>query len=205
MPNPLANPLGGNAELCELLLRIAGRSPGRMESARHHVNVLDAALPYMSQPQALIARGRIAALETKWGPLLPGAQTDGMSGEIPPTARVGRWLSRRRTPARYLSVLRAAAVGVLAGMTSLSDLRDHAFANETDHVLYAPGLDSFKEWLIELRIARRQTKGIYVPGYLCEWWVEEMIPTKAKGTPYQACLEAALAQRHDRRGCRDVC
>lgn len=51
--------------LCGLLLEFAGRSPGRMLTARRHVVALDAALPHMTAAQRAEARRRIEHLETR--------------------------------------------------------------------------------------------------------------------------------------------
>lgn len=192
-------PSAAMEELCGLVLELAGRSTGRMESARRHVLVLDAAVPYMTVQQRQEARRRITAIETKWGPMLPGAHDNAEFDGVPPITRVARWLSTRRTPERYLRVLYRAATRIADGVTSLSAVSDYAFARETDYVLSPVGLDSFKEWLIELRIARRASKGIYAPGALCEWWVCEMRSSKDKSSPYQACMEQAAVMQHGQR------
>ena len=59
-------------KLCDLLLQVAGRDTDRLPSARRHVAVLDAALPYMTTEQAQVARARIDGFETKWGTDAPG-------------------------------------------------------------------------------------------------------------------------------------
>ena len=182
-------------ELCSLLLELAGRSAGRMGSARRHVGVLDAAMPYMSKAQRGEARRRILELETKWGPMLPGVPDKQETGTIPPETRAARWLSTRKVPERHLRVLHRAAAKIAEGETSLSNIMDHAFAREIDYVLTPVGFDSFKEWLIELRIARRLAKGVYGPGLLLRWWLDQMAPSKDKGSTYQACLAAAWEMR----------
>jgi hypothetical protein len=181
----------GNAaeHLSTLLLELAGRGAGRMGTARRHVTVLDAAMPYMNTVQRHEATRRIRALGTRWGPMLPHSDNEREINDIPTIMRVGRWLSTRRTPARHLDVLHRAAVKVAQGDTSISSVMDHAFAQEIDYVLSPVGCDSFKEWLIELRIAQREAKGRYVPGLLCNWWVDQMILSKDKRSAYQACLK----------------
>lgn len=185
--------------LCSLVLHIAGRGTGRMETARRHVHVLDAAVPYMTMSQRHEARRRIEAIETKWGPMLPKELASEVTDVLPPVSRVARWLSTRRTPVRYLRVLHRAAAKIADGETSLSAVSAHAFARETDYVLTPVGYDSFKEWLIELRIATRKTAGVYVPGPLCAWWVTAMIPNNDNSSPYQACMEQAAELRHGKR------
>lgn len=123
--------------------------------------------------------------------MLPGDQNEDRNGGISPVERVGLWLSTRKAPERHLKVLLRAASKFSEGETSLSVVMDWAFALEFDYVLIPVGFDSFKEWMIELRIARRRAAGEYVPGVLCDWWVSQMIPSHDKNTPYQACLEQA--------------
>lgn len=183
---------GSQAEiLCGLVLELAGRSAGRMASARRHVQVLEAAFDHMNKSQRAEARRRIDALETRWGPMLPGDQNEPENGGFPPVMRVARWLSTRKTPERLLRVLHRAASKFADGETCLSAVMDYAFARETDHVLIPVGFDSFKEWMLELRIAKRAGKGVYVPGPLSAWWVREMLPSKDKLSAYQACLKQA--------------
>jgi hypothetical protein len=176
-------------KLCDLLLELVGRNAGRMATARRHVEVLDEAVVFMTLSQRTEARRRISVLETKWGPLLPGTENTTESCGVPPVERVARWLSTRRVPERHLKVLHRAATKFSEGETSISVVMDHAFAYEFDYVLMSVGFDSFKEWMIELRIASCLSKGIYVPGQLCQWWVEEMVFNKAKSSAYHACLK----------------
>ena len=170
-----------------------------MATAQRHVAALDAAFCYMDKPQQQEARKRIANLQTKWGSMLPPLSVVPENGGIPPETRVARWLSTRRTPVRLLRVLYRAAERIADGETSLSNVSDYAFAREIDHVLIPVGSDSFKEWLIELRIAKRVSTGIYMPGSLCEWWLAEMSATSEKGSAYQASLAAAMQLRGKRR------
>lgn len=184
--------LSDTEKLCGLLLQLAGRSTGRMQSAKRHAEILEAAFPLMTEPQKGTARKRLAAIQTKWGPMLwPDADVAAIS-EISPVQRVGRWLSTRRTPVRYLTVLRQAAMKIWSGETRMSVVMNHAFAGETDYVLVPVGLTSFTEWMIELRIAQRIAKGIYAPGDLCGWWVHDM---KRDSSAYRASLEAAAMAR----------
>ena len=186
----------GHAEaLCDLLLEFAGRSAGRMATARRHVAVLDAAIPHMNATQRAEARRRIGRLETKWGPMLAGTPVDEETDGIAPELRVARWLSTRKAPERYLRVLYRAVDKIAEGETSLSNVMDHAFAREIDHVLTPVGFDSFKEWVVELRIARRLAKGVYGPGSLSRWWLDQMGASEDKRSTYQACLTAAWEMR----------
>jgi hypothetical protein len=170
-----------------------------MATAQRHVAALGAAFPYMDKSQLQEARRRIANLETKWGPMLLPL-TEGLEiGGISPETRVARWLSTRRTPERLLRVLYRAAERIADGETSLSNVSDYAFAQETDHVLIPVGSDSFKEWLVELRIAKRVSTGIYKPGSLCGWWLAQMSPASGKGSAYEASLAAATQLRGKRR------
>ncbi|MEQ1515982.1 MAG: hypothetical protein ABL931_05785 [Usitatibacteraceae bacterium] len=184
--------------LCELLLRIVGRNTGRMGSARRHVEVLDAAVPFMTLQQRTVARRRIQALETKWGPLLSGIHEGPKIEEIQPITRVARWLSTRKVPERHLKVLHRAAIKFAEGESSMSVVMDHAFAFEFDHVLVPVGFDSFKEWMFELRIAQRLSPGVYGKGAHCDWWVDQMAFSKAKTSSYHACLEQAAELRLNR-------
>ena len=196
----------GNAteKLCALLLEIVGKNPGRMRTAKRHARVLDAAIPHMYGEQSTEARRRIQALETRWGPLLPGdpAMCDAAAEnlKISPERRATRWLSTRRNPERLLYVLHRAAVAVWAGETSSAKIMDRAYANETDRVIHTVGYDSFREWLLELRIAVWVGEAGYRPGSLCQWWVKEMKPTKRNDTSYTACLTQLQQMRAYRRG-----
>lgn len=181
--------------LCDLLLQIAGRDTNRLPSVRRHVAVLDAALPHMSRAQAELARKRIKAFETKWGPLLPGSRVMAENDVVPPQARVAQWLSMRKVPERHLVVLYRAASCVWGGETSLSKVMDHAFTGETDFVLLPVGYDSFKEWMIQLRIAMPEPQGKCRPGSLCRCWVEEMMPSSCRDTSYAACLQLRASMK----------
>ena len=189
-------------ELCNLLLEIVGRNTGRMQTARRHARVLDAATPHMNVTQRAEARRRIGQLETKWGPLLAGSsETYGHAAEnceISPETRVARWLSTRKFPERLLPVLYKAATAIWEGETSLYGAMGRAYARETDRVVQTVGYNSFSEWLVELRIAVRIDRGVYRRGALCQWWVDEMGPGKRTQAPYTACLMQALAIKMNR-------
>lgn len=176
-------------KLCHLLLKVAGRDTNRLPSVIRHARTLDAALPFMSIEQKTIAIERINRLQTKWGSLLPGDENEPENGGIPPEERIDRWLSQRRYPGRYLRILYFAACAVADGVTSMSLIQDRAYRGELDGLIAWVRIDSFKEWLLQLRIARRETKGIYVPGPLCRWWIEEMNPAGGRHTAYAACLK----------------
>ena len=160
--------------LCCLMLQIVGRNTGRMQTARRHAEVLDAAAPYMTPAQRAEAKRRIRCIETKWGLLLSNSQNQPLIDAISPETRVSRWLSTRRFPNRLLYVLRRAAIKVSDGCTKLQPIMDFAYADELDMLLTPVGYDSFREWLLELRIARHEAGGNYSPGSLCEWWVTDV-------------------------------
>lgn len=176
-------------DLCDLLLQIAGRDTNRRPSAVRHVAVLDAAIPYMTQSQASIARARITGLETRWGRLLPGASDMAETDAIPPEVLMHRWLSQRTYPERYPLILHQAAKAVLAGETRLSVIQDHAYRGEVDGLLAVTTLTSFGEWLRQLRIAVRDVPTVYLPGRCCEWWANEMNPQIGKEGSYAACMK----------------
>ena len=176
-------------KLCAILLVIAGRDTNRMPSARRHVQSLDAALPFMSKPQAEIARSRIRHLETRWGSLLKGSPEEPESGEIPPEERLAKWLSLRRYPERYLSILHLAAVAIWNGERSLTWIQDRSYVGQSDCLMAFVGLTTFSEWLIQLRIGRRDGQGGYVPGAHCRWWVKDMSPAGGKDSAYAGCLK----------------
>lgn len=165
-------------ELCDLLLKVAGLGLSRMADARRHVEVLDAAIPHMTKAQAKLARQRIRKYEDKWGPLLPGDhenQADGeKSGEETPYVEiVARWLSRRKYPERLLRVLRRAVNCMSVGETRLTRIMDFAYEEETDLVIHPVGYDSFRQWLIELRLGKPEGAGHWVawkPGMCAIIW-----------------------------------
>ena len=175
--------------LCALLLEVAGRDTNRIPSARRHVQALDAALPFMTKAQQELARVRIDRLQTRWGVLLPGPPECLENDCIPPEIRVIGWLSLRRNPQRLLNVLHPAACAIQSGITSLTKVADTAYAKETDNVLAIRSMDTFREWLIQLRIARHEGPNVYGPNYLCDWWVSEMDPRGPKTNAYAACLK----------------
>lgn len=186
-------------KLCDLLLQIVGKNTGRMQTARRHVEVLDAAIPHMPLPQRAEARRRIARLETKWGRLLAGDGeincTAAGTWETAPEKMIALWLSTRKSPERLLEIVYEAATAVSGGCTNLSQIMEHAYANEVDRVVHLVGYDSFREWLIELRVAKRDGKAVYVPGDFCSWWVENMEPTRRKDTAYAACLQMLMSMK----------
>ena len=92
-------------------------------------------------------------------------------------------------------------MAVWAGETSNTKIMDLAYANEIDRVVHTVGYDSFREWLLELRIALWVGKAGYRPGSLCQWWVEEMKPTKRNDTSYTACLTKLQELKASRPGC----
>lgn len=199
-----------SAKLADLLLQLAGRGAGRMLSARRHVAILVEAYPLLDNSRQIIARRRIASLEARWGRLreapenLNGEEVEGdLSNGLSPVMRVARWLSKRRYPDRYLRILHRAAICFQSGETCLSEAQEFAFAEELDGAVPDVGLSSFTEWMIELRIARKNGGRTYAPGDLCEWWVNEMTPTRAEDTAYAACLlltvEIGVASRRARR------
>ena len=185
-------------QLCNLLLQVAGRDTNRLASVQRHARVLDAALPHMTTEQSKVARERIRRFEAKWGPVLSGSKKETETDGILPEMRVANWLSVRRTPERLLKVLHRAACSVWSGETSLLDVSEYAFAYETDRVVIPVGYDSFKEWLIQLRIARHEPGGVYRPGSLCHWWLHEMEPTARKDTSYAACLRLLVSMKKRR-------
>lgn len=194
MPLKLTSPAADRVDtLCQLLLEVAGRDATRYQAVKRHANVLAAALPLMSKQQSTIARERIQRYETKWGSLLPGTGNDDDIGSIPPELRVAQWLSKRRNPDRYLQVAYQAACSIGWGETRLSAAMDWAFRNETDRVLPIYCYDTFKEWMLQLRIGKCQAGGIVRPGQLCSWWMDNMEPTKRTDTAYAACLQLRQA------------
>ena len=188
-PGPISSAAQQAEKLCGLLLEMAGRDTNRLPSVIRHARALDAALPFMTAPQVEVARARLHRLKTKWGPLLPDDENEPEIDGIQPETRVVKWLSQRRYPAVHLSVMHHAARAVGAGETSLSLILDRAYVGQ-DEVLYTwVGCDSFREWLLQLRIARREVKGVYRPGSLCQWWIDEVAPTREKNSAYAACLK----------------
>lgn len=188
-PNQVLQADNPAEKLCGLLLEIAGRDTNRLPSVIRHARVLDTALPHMTTSQAEVARARINRLQTKWGPLLPDDSNEPETDGIPPETRVVGWLSQRRHPTKYLKVIHNAAKAVAAGETSLSLILDRAYVGESSVFYCWVGLDSFREWLLQLRVARRQKKAVYRPGSLCQWWIDEMHPGGGKSSAYAACLK----------------
>ena len=96
---------------------------------------------------------------------------------------------------RLLRVLHRAASNIWNGATLLLDVQEYAYATETDRVMSPPSYDSFREWMIQLRIAEFRYGGSISPGILCRWWVEQMEPTDRVDTSYAAEVEAGSAGR----------
>lgn len=197
MPGTQGNEVAGR-DLGDLLLELAGKSSGRMLTAKRHVGILEEALPLLDKGQQIVARRRIRSLEQRWGILgnngvsPPGAAgTDGIPVPISPELRTARWLSKRRNWSRYIRILHRAAVYFQHGGTCLSDAQSHAYALELDSVIPDVGLSSFTEWMMELRIAERSAARTYRSGELCEWWVNEMAPTKSEQGSYGLCISLA--------------
>ena len=197
-PHPNSNDAAAQ-HLCDLLLQVAGRDTNRLAGVRRHLRVLDAALPHMSAAQAHVARERIDRLQTKWGPVLPGDHGASLytaeNCEISPELRVANWLSTRRHPERLLKIIHRAACCIWSGETCLRNVMDYAYAREIDHLMCMVGDDSFKEWMIQLRIAVWEGKGVYRPGNLCRWWVENMKPTTAKDSSYAGCMRLLVSMK----------
>jgi hypothetical protein len=169
-------------------LEVAGRDATRLISVRRHAEVLAGAIPFMTDEQTTVARSRIERLETKWGSLLPRDPKDPKTGGIPPETVVRQWLSKRRSSERLLRVVSDAAVCVANGETRLLDVMDYAYRAETDRFIHLVRYDSFKEWLIQLRIARFEPGGRLQPADLCKWWVNNMAPADHTNPAYAACL-----------------
>jgi hypothetical protein len=178
----------GQRFLCDLLLQVAGRDATRLISVRRHAQVLNEALPFMSEPQAKVAQARIASFETKWGSLLSRSREEPENGEIPPEQRVARWLSRRRNSKHLLEVIYEAAVCIANGETRLLDVRDYAYRQQIDRMVQFVGYDSFKEWLTQLRVGTFKGDGRVQPGALCPWWVDNMNPADPNEAAYAACM-----------------
>ena len=99
-----------------------------------------------------------------------------------------------------MPLLHKAAVAIWEGETSLTPVMERAYAKEIDRVVHTVGYDSFREWLLELRIAFRTSRAVYRPGSLCGWWVKEMVPTRRTDTSYAACLSQALELKASKVG-----
>lgn len=174
--------------LCELLLQVAGRDTNRLPSVRRHAAVLAAAIPYMSKGQADVARQRIRRFETKWGSVLPGSLEEADIATISAELRVVEWLSMRRNPEALLQIVHRAAFAIWTGIRSLLDVQEYAYADVIGRAMPPRTYDSFKEWMIQLRIAEFRHGGGFRPGILCHWWVEQMAPSKSPDSAYSHCL-----------------
>lgn len=171
--NCTSSPLGGdthvtdamaNVMLCDIVLELAGMSFPRMTAARKIARALDRAYEQMTLSQKQIARARIQELETRWGPMLPGASstvhaTDVSHEEIAPEQKIAQWLTRRKSPYRILRVLIRAANCIQENPQRLGSVMDRAYAKETDFVLTPVSYDQFKEWMIELKIGKPEKVG----------------------------------------------
>jgi hypothetical protein len=189
-----ANPTGSdNQKLCDLLLQVAGRDTSRLPSVRRHATVLAAALPFMNKAQAEVARQRIYRFETKWGSVLPGCSKEAEFTAERAELLVANWLTMRRRPEALLRVMHRAASNIWDGATKLLDIGEYAYATETDRIFFPPSYDSFREWMIQLRIAEFRHGGSFSPGILCRWWVEQMEPTNRDDTSYAACMTALMS------------
>lgn len=175
-------------ELCDLLLQVAGRDTNRLPSVRRHAGVLAAAMPYMTTGQADVARQRIRRFETKWGLVLPGIQEETDIATVSAELRVAEWLSMRRSPEALLQIVRRAASAIWTGVDSLLDVQEYAYAEVIGRTPAPTGYDSFKEWMIQLRIAEFRHGGAFHPGNLCHWWVDQMAPSKSPDSAYSLCL-----------------
>lgn len=183
-----ANESAGVEALCDLLLQVAGRDATRLISVRRHAHVLKNAIPFMSEAQAAVAKERISRLETKWGSLLPDMPNCGKIAGLEPESIVRQWLSKRRNSERLLHVVYRAASSIRAGETRLLDVMEYAYAEQTDRILRVVGYDSFKEWMVQLRIGNFDHSGRVKPGPLCEWWIENLGPETRNSSTYAACL-----------------
>lgn len=166
--------------LCDMLLDLACQSYSRIAQARRIAQVLNDAMPHMNKAQEKIARGRVRELETRWGPMLYGASspdhaTQKISQEISPEYQIALWLVRRKTPDRMLRVIARAVNFIGEEPRRLTEVMDYAFQLETDHVLIPVGYQTFKEWMIELRVgtpSRVQGRVWYSRGEWFSVWEE---------------------------------
>jgi len=184
-------------DLCQMLLEIAGRDTNRLPSVIRHVRILESAIRYMAPAQKDEAIARIDRLQTKWGCLLPEAEKEAETSAIPPEMRIAGWLAKRRQPERLLRIMHLSAKAILEGETMLSIIMDRGYQFEDDGIMRWVGYDSFKEWLLQTRVAGREAKGIYRPGPLCRWWADEMTPSRDRNSAYAACLKL-MWQHHDK-------
>jgi hypothetical protein len=207
------------SDLGDLLLEIARTRPSRLATARKFARALADAMPMLSKPQQQIARARITSLETKWGSLLSG-QENTWPQEIDykeEIARIAGWLSTRKNPERLLLLVRRAVNFIGAGSYSLSELMDMVYAPETDLVVRTVGYDSFREWLIQLRVGELEKqvgagpkeskrKQIVTKGYMQHVW-EEMFDKdverdKLKEGLYAASLKQLVTMQQQKLAAR---
>jgi hypothetical protein len=145
-------------KLCSLLLNTAGRAPTNFYVARREAAALAEAKPYMTPDQRKVAEDRIRRLEAKWGNLLvENAGNEKMLSKSELVKLIARWLRRRKrfSPAsRLLEVIKRAAQALDEGITNISEIHDRAFDKETDRAVRIVGWAVFRQWLIELRMAR---------------------------------------------------
>lgn len=149
-----------------------------------------------------MARRRIRGLETKWGPALRGSEETPEFTTISPELWVAKWLAVRRNPEALLEVVQRAAAAILNGSNSLLDVKEYAYAETRGRTLPATSYDTFKEWMIQLRIAEFRHGGAFCPGSLCNWWVDRMVPLKSQGSSYSDCLAALSTLRTHRADTR---
>ena len=175
--------------LCNLLLDVVCKDSNRLPYIRRHVRVARAALPYMTDAQAEIAEARIGKLCSKWGAVVSEGYSDPEIAEIARETMVVDFLAQRRFPEAHLRILHRAAQVLWEGEKSLHSVMSACLPTHPRAYLHLPQYDSFREWLILLRIVQPDGPGIYRPGTLCQWWVENMAPSKIKGSGYRRCLE----------------
>ena len=175
--------------LCSLLLDVVCKDSNRLSYIRRHVRVARAALPFMTKPQAEIAEARIEKLVLKWGEVVFDGYIEPEIGEFARETRVVDFLAQRRFPEAHLTILHRAAQAVWEGETSLHQVMAACLPAHPRAYLHLPQYDSFREWLILMRIAQPDGPGINRPGALCQWWVEHMAPSKVKGSGYRRCLK----------------
>jgi hypothetical protein len=176
MIKPGQNPLG------KLLLAVAGRAPTNFYVARREARVLADAMPHLSAAERVEAQDRIATLQTKWGTLLTNAQNQGqnLSLKIEPVQLIAQWLSRRHEQTRLLDVLERAAIALESGETNLAEITDQAYAEQTDRTLIAVRPQTFRAWLIQLRIAQEKCGGGIEPGPWIDAWVDGTLKARTK-------------------------
>jgi hypothetical protein len=143
----------------------------------------------MNKAQAEIAEARISKLCAKWGEVVSEGYIQPETVEFSPETAVVDFLAQRRFPEAYLKILYRAAQERWDGETSIHRTMASALPVHPRAYLLVPQYDSFREWLILMRIAKPDGPGVYRPGIMCKWWVEQMTPSKVKGASYRQCLE----------------